>query len=74
MTLWGNVSLVGESVTVCYTTVVKTVQIHDVYGYIVFEGWSYPALRVIIDNHHGSFKYTTYINKWMTRQQCGILY
>ena len=38
MTLWGNVSLVGESVTVCYTTVVKTVQIHDVYGYIVFEG------------------------------------
>ena len=28
----------SSAVTGCYTTVVKTVQIHIVYGYIVFEG------------------------------------
>ena len=29
--LWDKVSLVGESVTGCYTTVVKTVLIHMLY-------------------------------------------
>ena len=38
MMLWDNVSLVGKGVTGCYTTVVKTVQIHVVYGYIVLRG------------------------------------
>ena len=65
--MWVNIPCFN-GVTRCYTTVVKTVQIHVVYGYIVCEGYSYPALRVTIDHYYGRSKYTTYINEWMTRQ------
>ena len=58
MTLWSNVSLVGESVTGCYTTVVITVQIHLLYMDTLYLKGSHTALLVIV-NHYGRSKYTT---------------
>ena len=38
------------------------------HGYIVFEGYIYPAALVIVDYQYRRSKYTTHIDKRMTRQ------
>ena len=53
-------------VTGCYTTVVKTVQIHMLHmGTLYLKGKSYPVLSVVIDNQYRRSKYTTYIDEEM---------